>query len=321
MSKVLRSILLLSALALLPALALAQSGPNNVVLEFMNLPTLDEAVDGHYEGWAIVAGAPVSTGKFNVNGSGQLVELGGGPVIVEFDAGVDITGATSIKISIEPAGDADAIPSGLIPVAGDVASLGAVLKAALNDLDLLTDDASGAFILATPSDNAENDMNDGQGIWWLTMPGPNPGLQNLPDLGPNWVYEGWVVDVSGAPVPYSTGTFSMATGADSDAAGPMGGGPPFPGQDFVPFQGGAVLDLNSGDFAAVISIEPVPDNNPGPFLFKPLAGMIPTDGVGQPGIDVGNQVAATFPMGTAMLFAPTATSEESWSAVKSLYQQ
>ena len=122
----------------------------------------------------------------------------------------------------------------------------------------------------------------------------------MPDLGASWIYEGWVVDVSsGSPMPYSTGTFAAADGFDSDMAGCKGGGPPFPGQDFTAFHCGPVFDLDSGDFVAVISIEPVPDNGPGPFQFKPLAGGIPTDalprgGVGQPG-------GGTFPTGSATI--------------------
>ncbi len=317
----LRGIMLFSGLLLLAASgAVAQTGPENLVLSFENLATLDEMVDGHYEGWAIVDGAPVSTGKFNVNGDGMPVELGGGGVISEFDAGEDISEATDIKISIEPYGDADPGPSGLIIVEGMVESSMAVLKTAVPGLDMLETMTSGAYILATPSDNDSDPNNDNEGIWWLTMPGPEAGFQYLPDLGANWAYEGWVVDVSGgAPVPYSTGTFSMAEGEDSDAAGCMGGGPPFPGQDFVEYQCGPVLDLASGDFAAVLSIEPVPDNGPGPFLLKPLAGLIPTDGVGQTGIDMGNQVLDTFPTGIGAVFGSTATSEASWSTVKGLY--
>jgi hypothetical protein len=162
--------------------------------------------------------------------------------------------------------------------------------------------------------------NNDHGIWFLTMPGPEAGFMNLPDIGPNWMYEGWVVDVSGSsPVPYSTGKFSMATGADSDEAGPMGGGPPFPGQDFVPFQGGPVLDLDTGDFAVVITIEPVPDNLPSPFQLKPFAGMIPTDALGMNNV-AGNQTDATFPSGTATLENMVAVESASWGAVKSLYQ-
>jgi len=310
----------LAALAVLMfgALAHAQSGPGSLALQFDMLPTLDEAVDGHYEGWAIVGGAPVTTGKFNVNASGQPVELGGGAVIDEFDAGVDITAATDIKISLEAPADVDDLPSGLIVLTGAVGGMTANLEAALPGLDTLADMATGAYILASPSDG--DATNDDQGIWFLTMPNPDPGFMYLPDLGANWAYEGWVVDLSGgSPVPYSTGIFSTASGFDSDEAGCMGGGPPFPGQDFVAYHCDGVLDLDSGDFAAVLSIEPVPDNGPGPFMFKPFAGMIPTDGLGLPAIAMNNQTDSTFPTGTAVLDGGTATSSSSFSSVKNLW--
>ena len=51
-------------------------------------------------------------------------------------------------------------------------------------------------------------------------------------------------------------------------------------------------DLASGNFAAVISIEPVPDNDPAPFQLKPLAGAIMQDATGG---CVANQTSATFP--------------------------
>ena len=53
--------------------AAAQSGPENVVMTFTNLAPLDEMAEGHYEGWAIVGGSPVSTGNFNVNAAGMPV--------------------------------------------------------------------------------------------------------------------------------------------------------------------------------------------------------------------------------------------------------
>lgn len=82
------------------------------------------------------------------------------------------------------------------------------------------------------------------------------------------MYEGWVV-VDGQPV--STGRFSQADRADADgpgaAAGPLGA-PPFPGQDFV----SPVHGLSGG--AAVISVEPEPDNSPAPFSLMSLSGPI-----------------------------------------------
>lgn len=310
-------------------------GQGDLTLHFQNLPALDEGSEGHYEGWAVVNGAPVSTGKFNVDEDGFPVELGGGAVIDKFDAGVNISNATAIKITIEPAGDMDAIPSGLVIVGGDVSGQAADLKADVPGLATLESMTAGAFLLASPSDNAQDDTNDDQGIWFLTMPGPMAGFTDLPDLGVKWRYEGWVVDVSDPmnPVPYSTGKFDAASGADDDEAGCMGGGPPFPGHDFTAFHCDGVLDLDSGDFAAVLTIEPEPDNGAGPFQLKPLAGMIPTDALGQNN-SLNNQTVATFPTGEARLarvrsFAGRlksaetlagSTEESSWGEVKNLFR-
>lgn len=321
-NRITHSLAILAAVAsmFLAVTAQAQSNPNAVELQFENLAPLNEGVDGHYEGWAIVDGSPVSTGNFNIDASGQPVELGGGAVIDEFEAAVDITSATAIKITIEPPGDADPAPSGLVVVEGDVSGVMAPLHAAIPGLDMLSTMATGAFILATPSDNATMPDNDDMGIWFLTMPGPEAGFMNLPDIGPKWTYEGWAVDVSGAgPVPYSTGTFAGASGFDSDEAGCMGGGPPFPGEDFVALHCGPELDLDTGDFAAVLTIEPVPDINPAPFQLKPMAGMIPTDALGQNN-DLNNQTADTFPTGTALLFQSVPTESANWSQVKSSYR-
>lgn len=307
-----------------------------IELTFDNLAVLDEGVDGHYEGWAIVGGAPVSTGKFNVNGSGWPVELGGGMVINEFDAGTNISNATAIKITIEPPGDMDAIPSGLVILTGDVQGRTADLVTAVPGLDMLETMTTGAFLLATPSDNSVDSTNNDMGIWYLTMPGPAAGLTNLPDPGAHWRYEGWVVDVSNpmSPIPYSTGRFSSASGTDSDEAGCMGGGPPFPGEDFTAFHCGPVLDLDTGNFVTVLTIEPEPDNSAVPFQLKPLAAAIPTDALGMNN-PMNNQVSATFPTGQAKLaryrafrarlkdgadLSAASTEESSWGEVKGLFR-
>lgn len=299
------------ALMAVPALAA------ELTLSFENLMPLDESTDGIYEGWAIINGMPVSTGVFNVDGAGQpVMPGGGGPITFMVD---NIGMASAIKISIEPVGDMDPAPSGLIVLSGEVHAEGTMLSAAVPGLDMLMSSA-GSYILATPSDNEVADPNDDMGIWFLSVPGPMEGLTNLPDLGPHWVYEGWVVDVSGgSPMPYSTGTFTGGAGFDSDEAGCNAGGPPFPGQDFVMFHCGPELDLDSGDFAAVISIEPVPDNSPAPFLFKPLAGMIPVDGL-MGGNMMGNQVADTFPTGAAMITGTVSASASSWGSLKAVYR-
>ena len=95
--------------------------------------------------------------------------------------------------------------------------------------------------------------------------------------------------------PVSTGRFTSADGADSDDAGPTSGadaGPPFPGQDFID------PAVSIAGFAAVISVEPDPDDSPAPFALKPL---VDTD-IEDVGAGVLQDMASnieTFPLGTA----------------------
>ena len=90
---------------------------------------------------------------------------------------------------------------------------------------------------------------------------------------------------------------------DGDGAGstkgPVGDGPPFPGQDFIT----PATVLNNGATVAVISVEPEPDNAPAPFLIKPLvhdpigAAVAPTEHT------MVNNAAATLPAATIQIAA------------------
>ena len=277
------------------ALALAACGGND------STPSLELSLQGLenlgpqavYEGWLVVDGAPVSTGRFSVDDQGRASKT-------RFDiAPAHAERATTFVLTIEPAqGDVPA-PADTHLLAGDFtagsreASLGIAHAAALGT-DLGT--ASGSFFLATPTSESLDD--EAQGLWWVQVVdgAPQPGLM-LPELPAGWVYEGWVV-VDGHPV--STGRFSSADMPDTDAAGPAAGpldAPPYPGQDFV----NPPRALPGG--AAVISVEPEPDNSPAPFTLKPLAGPI-APGTG-PAVmqSVPNTVGngSSLPRGTARL--------------------
>ena len=144
--------------------------------------------------------------------------------------------------------------------------------------------------------------------------GPTAGLTLATLLpGSGWKYEGWVV-INGTP--FSTGTFLSPTGADSNAASPTystGGGPPFPGEDFLinaPMGATFPVDLTTtgtgGGATVVISIEPSPDDSAAPFTLKPLTAMVPAgaaDHVAYPMING----AAEFPTGTATISGTSLT--------------
>ena len=226
-------------------------------LAFEGLEALGEGYV--YEGWIIVDGMPVSSGRFIVDDEGML-----DPASFEIDTAY-AEAATTFVLTIEPAEGDDPAPSHVHVLGGDftdgATSLTIDHAAALGDSFA---DATGSFILETPS-SAEVAEDHHQGVWWLEMTeaGPAPSL-NLPELPDGWVYEGWVV---GADGPVSTGRFTAADAEDTDGAGPYAGpdgAPPFPGQDFID----PAMSLIGA--TVVISVEPQPDDSPAPFALKPL---------------------------------------------------
>lgn len=261
----------LGALALVAAAALSACGGSDGVEPSVE-PRLELSLSGLedlgpaavYEGWLIVNGAPVTTGRFTVNAAGQLSQSRFAVARDKADA------ATTFVLTIEPAVNDVPAPTDTHLLAGDFnvgktsASLSIAHPAALGT-NFST--ATASFILTTPTSAATDDED--QGIWFLNMVNgaPQPSVV-APTLPKGWVYEGWVV-VNGKPI--STGRFTKFNVADSDGGGPAAGplgSPPFPGQDFV----NPPTKLPGG--MAVISVEPELDNNPAPFTLKPLVGPI-----------------------------------------------
>ncbi len=238
---------------------------DNLTLNISGLEDLGESAV--YEGWIMVDGAPQTTGTFTVNESGDLSKNS-----FELDAEA-LEKATAFILTVEPSPDPSPAPSDVHILAGDFSENEAGLtighEAALgNDFS----SSAGKYILATPTDM--DDSNEASGIWFLdnSSGAPEVGLE-LPTLPAGWAYEGWAV-IDGIPV--STGTFTSVTGQDDSAVFSGAGGPPFPGEDFLndaPAGLSFPTDLSGGK--AVISIEPVPDNSPDPFVLKPLVGDIP----------------------------------------------
>ena len=277
--------------------ALGQAPEVDVTLSFDNLEPL--ATD-HYEGWLIVGGSPVSTGKFVVANGGDLEDLQGNPVSTFRVGNVDLDQTTTFVLTIEPEGDSDAIPAAVKPLAGDLNA--AKTSATLTpNLGVSLAGIGGQYILATPSNGAST--NENSGVWFLDRSGASPvaGL-TLPDLsGTDWEYEGWAV-IGGVPV--TTGKFDMPDGADGSA--PYSGTqatPPFPGEDFlVNAPSGLTFPTDLAGQTIVISIEPrgAADTDPGPFQFKPLAGGVPAGAVDHLEYDLTDQ-SDTLASGVATL--------------------
>ncbi len=230
----------------------------------------DLGPDYVYEGWIMVDGSPVTTGTFTVDASGNLSQT-------SFPVDADqLALATAFVLSIEPAVDPDPAPAATKLLAGNFSGNSATVSSS----NLVGDynDASGKYILATPTDM--DDTNEASGVWFLDNSGASPvaGL-SLPTLPDGWKYEGWVV-LNGTPV--STGTFTSVSAADDNAAtspykGDTNNGPAYPGEDYVMGSAAGIsfpLDLR-GNATVVISVEPYPDNSAAPFALNPLAGSVP----------------------------------------------
>jgi hypothetical protein len=281
----LRTALLVLA-TLLAAAAPMTAAADTAYLDFDNHGLEPLGPGFTYEGWLIVDGAPVSAGRFSVMADGSLSRS---TFAIEVD---DLAAVTTYVLTIEPMVDPDPGPSHVHVLGGDFSGGSAALTA--GHPAALGDDfsaAAGSYILAAPS--AGGAAGYEQGIWWLDPNGGPAATLELPTLPDGWVYEGWVASDAG---PVSTGRFVVSSGSDSDAGGITAGPhatPPFPGQDFI----NPPSTLTDG-FAAVISIEPDPDDSTHPFAFKPLVDMM-IDDVGEGVLqDMGNN-AAGFP--TAMV--------------------
>ncbi|MBL4637487.1 MAG: anti-sigma factor [Kofleriaceae bacterium] len=230
-------------------------GGKTLTLSFSDLPELGP--DFVYEGWLIDDSTPVSTGRFSVSGGNAT------PSSFSVDSAVADAAAVFV-LTIEPAEGDDPAPAATHILAGAMAAGNATLTTdhpAALQTDFAT--AAGEYVLTAPTAGGTAEE---QGIWFVKPAEGAPSLV-LPTLPAGWVYEGWVVDANG---PTSTGRFTDPAAADSDLAGsakgPMGDGPPFPGQDFID----PAKILNDGATVVVISVEPEPDDGAAPFFIKPL---------------------------------------------------
>ncbi|MEL6924791.1 MAG: anti-sigma factor [Bacteroidota bacterium] len=258
----------------------------------LNLTGLEDlGSDFAYEGWLIVDGTAVSTGVFNVDANGVPDQSS-----FEIDRN-QLANAGAFVLTIEPSPDNDPAPSDVHILAGDfgesTASLTVDHRSALgNDFT----GSTGQYILATPTDGADN--HETSGVWWLDPTGgPSAGL-DLPDLPKGWKYEGWAV-IEGVPV--STGTFTDVAAADEAAlfSGTQPG-PNYPGEDFLTnAPAGLNFPTDLRGAAVVISVEPSPDNSPAPFTLKPLLSMVPQNAEDHSPLNMQNNANVTNPTGIA----------------------
>jgi hypothetical protein len=298
------------------------SSPDEVGFTIEGLPPNSPAAGyGHYELWVSFFhphalrhdAESFSCGKFRIDSGGRVVGLDGQAITFAVTSlpaeqrdpnGVPIwVWAEDAFLTIEPAGDADGVPTFPGFLGGrrenGLAVLGPVHRYALSDSSFGA--AGGAALLATPSTSSTTDET--KGVWFGETGGAASSLA-LPALrdtagAAGWIYEGWVQASGMAPV--SLGRFLDPAAADDD--GPLFGGDrpgyPFPGSDY-PY--GAVPGPDLAPSTAFVTIEPAGDQD-GPGPFQPLTvlrGEIPSSWpVGSPLTLSGT--AADFPQGVVDL--------------------
>jgi len=247
-----------------------------------------------YEGWLIIDGAPVTTGVFTVSSSGELSKT-------SFNLpSKNIDNATAFVLTIEPANDSDPAPSKVHILGGDISGAQATLSVGhMAALGCDFSSSTGKYILATPTNGAEND--EYSGVWFLDPSSGTPGVGlNLPQLPEGWQYEGWAV-IGGKPV--TTGKFTSFDMADLCA--PYSGelaGPPFPGEDFLKnAPDGLTFPTDLKGATIVVSVEPMPDNSEKPFLLKPLLGNVAANAMDHTPYDLGNISSQTNPTGSVSI--------------------
>ena len=269
----------------------------------LSLSGLEPLANGfHYEGWAIIDGMPISTGKFNVRPNGQLTGVGGAAVRNgnNFKPAATLSRTSDIVITIEAAGDRDQNPSNTKVLAGPVSNGKANLNVMnSNAIGVNFGTASGGYILATPTDGGMN-TNEKSGIWFIdsTSGMPMPGLK-LPMLPGGWNYEGWVIFDG---MPLTSGKFTMPNMADFMA--PFSGpamGPPFPGEDYLQSAlQGLTFPTDLSGRGVVITVEPDPDDSEEPFRLAPLGGTVPSPAADHTFYTLQNQ-ADMLPSGQARI--------------------
>lgn len=235
---------------------------------------------GDYELWFIDAdGNPVSGGVFDTDAGTTM----------EFELPDGVPDAVEVKVSVET--DDDPAPSSTIVLSGVLDGTSAELVADIADFS----DASGQYILATPTDGTGSPENERAGVWWTAIPRAQSLF--LPELSEGWEYEMWQV-IDGQALTGGKFTNPFAP----DQAAPFSGpdpAPPLVGEDYlINAPDGFTFPVDLRGMEVFISVEPIPDPSPASSGIVPLSGIIPADAIDHTHYFVDNVSSSRMPSGT-----------------------
>ena len=193
------------------------------------------------------------------------------------------------KVSVET--DDDPAPSSTIVLSGVLDGTSAELVADIADFS----DASGQYILATPTDGTGSPENERAGVWWTAIPRAQSLF--LPELSEGWEYEMWQV-IDGQALTGGKFTNPFAP----DQAAPFSGpdpAPPLVGEDYlINAPDGFTFPVDLRGMEVFISVEPIPDPSPASSGIVPLSGIIPADAIDHTHYFVDNVSSSRMPSGT-----------------------
>lgn len=191
----------------------------------LDLIGLDHIRSAHYEGWLVDVDGATSTGKFNIDETGNITDPDGMRITNAFDIGEDVDTFDEFKLTIEPSNDTNSIPSGTDVLSGPINPGDSEIF--LNFPTFFPGYDGKAAVSGSTNQEITYTIN---------------GLPNLFDVG--FKYEGWIIKNDTA---YSTGKFSSQ------------------GNLLTVTGGTFFEDIIANADEIKISIEPISDNSSRPF--------------------------------------------------------
>lgn len=283
-------------------------GTSTVTFQFQGLEPLSGGMN--YQAWTIAGtqqnpwGVPVVI--FNIDENGRMVDPVADTVLTgPFQVGIDAQAVFGIAVSLEAAETLQTHSSFSFIVGGQVVGGSASLSTAhWIAFDVSLTEATGSYILRTPTD--DDPENEKSGVWFLdpTNPSVREGLY-LPEAPSGWIYEGWV---ELGDQFLSMGKFFLSDAADSTAAysGALPG-PGFPGEDFLTgAPAGLTFPVDLSGASVMVTVEPWAewDFDPdAPFFLTLFEAQIPADAAAEVLYDMTSRVDQ-LPTGTATIRSP-----------------